>query len=46
MAFVFQILLTVDTKLIWTSFLILPAVVGSFIVFYANWLKNDYFFYE
>jgi len=46
MAFVFHILLTVDAKLIWTSFVILPAVVGSFLLFYGNWLSNDYFFYE
>jgi hypothetical protein len=46
MAFVFHILLTVDAKLIWTSFVILPAVVGTFLIFYGNWLSNDYFFYE
>jgi hypothetical protein len=46
MAFVFHILLTVDAKLIWTSFVILPAVVGTFLIFYGNWLNNDYFFYE
>ena len=46
MAFVFHILLTVDAKLIWTSFVILPAVVGTFLLFYGNWISNDYFFYE
>jgi hypothetical protein len=46
MAFVFHIFLSADTKLIWTSFVILPGVVGSFLLFYGNWLSNDYFFYE
>ncbi len=45
MAFVFYKLLSVNATLIWTSFTILPLVVGTFLLFYGNWITNDYFFY-
>lgn len=32
--------------LIWTSFTILPVVVGTFLVFLGNYISNDYFFYD
>ena len=44
--FVYNKLLTINTNLIWTSFLILPAVLATFLVFMANWQNNDFFFYS
>jgi len=44
--FVFFILLQVKQHLIWTSFAILPIVVGTFLFFLGNWISNDYFFYS
>lgn len=46
LGFVFFGLLEVKVHLIWTSFVILPAVVGSFLLFVGHWISNDYFFYE
>ncbi len=46
MGFVYNKLLGVDSNLIWTSFVILPAVIATFLVFLANWQSNDYFFYQ
>lgn len=46
MGFVYNKLLTVNTNLIWTSFVILPAVLATFLVFLANWQNNDFFFYS
>ena len=46
MAFIFYKLLAVNVTLIWTSFTILPLVVGTFLLFYGNWITNDYFFYS
>ena len=39
-------LLHVRVHLIWTSFAILPAVTGTFLLFIGNWISNDYFFYQ
>jgi hypothetical protein len=46
MAFIFYKLLAVNETLIWTSFTILPLVMGTFLLFYGNWITNDYFFYS
>jgi hypothetical protein len=46
MAFVFFKLMDVKVPLIWTSFVILPCVVGTFIFFIGNFISNDYFFYD
>ncbi|TNV87378.1 hypothetical protein FGO68_gene13525 [Halteria grandinella] len=46
LGFVFFGLLEVKVHLIWTSFAILPAVLGSFLLFIGHWISNDYFFYE
>jgi len=46
LGFVFYGLLNVRVHLIWTSFAILPAVVGTFLLFLGNWISNDYFIYE
>jgi predicted membrane chloride channel (bestrophin family) len=46
MGFVFFMLLKVRVHLIWTSFAILPIVVGAFLLFLGNWISNDYFFYD
>jgi hypothetical protein len=46
MAFIFYKLLAVNATLIWTSFTILPLVVGTFLLFYGNWITNDYFLYS
>ncbi len=44
--FVFFKLLQVRQHLIWTSFAILPIVVGTFLFFLGNWISNDFFFYS
>jgi hypothetical protein len=36
----------VKVHLIWTSFAILPFIVGTFIFFLGNLISNDYFFYD
>lgn len=46
MGFVFYKLMDVKVHLIWTSFAILPVVVGTFIFFIGNFISNDYFFYD
>jgi hypothetical protein len=46
MGFVYNKLLSVNSNLIWTSFVILPGVLATFLVFFANWQNNDYFFYS
>ena len=46
MGFVFYKLMDVKVHLIWTSFVILPFVVGTFIFFFGNLISNDYFFYD
>jgi hypothetical protein len=46
MGFVFYKLMDVKVHLIWTSFAILPVVVGTFIFFVGNFISNDYFFYD
>jgi hypothetical protein len=46
MGFVFYKLMDVKVHLIWTSFAILPFVVGTFIFFFGNLISNDYFFYD
>lgn len=46
MGFVFFKLMEVKVPLIWTSFVILPFVVGTFIFFIGNFISNDYFFYD
>jgi hypothetical protein len=46
LGFVFYGLLEVKVHLIWTSFTILPVVVGTFLVFLGNYISNDYFFYD
>ncbi len=46
MGFVFFGLLEVKVHLIWTSFTILPVVVGTFLVILGNYVSNDYFFYD
>jgi|LauGreDrversion4_2_1035121.scaffolds.fasta_scaffold40601_3 hypothetical protein len=46
MGFVFFKLMDVKVHLIWTSFAILPVVVGTFIFFIGNFISNDYFFYD
>jgi len=46
MGFVFFKLLDVKVHLIWTSFAILPVIVGTFIFFLGNLVSNDYFFYD
>jgi hypothetical protein len=45
-AFVFYVLLEVKEHIIWTSFVILPIVFGTFIFFMGNFISNDYFFYD
>ena len=46
LGFVFYGLLVVRVHLIWTSFAIIPAVVGTFLLFLGIWISNDYFVYE
>jgi hypothetical protein len=46
MGFIFYGLLEVKVHIIWTSFVILPAVACTFILFLGNFISNDYFFYE
>lgn len=46
LGFVFFGLLNVRVHLIWTSFVILPAVLGTFLLFIGHWISNDYFFYD
>ncbi len=46
LGFVFYGLLVVRVHLIWTSFAIIPAIVGTFLLFLGIWISNDYFVYE
>ena len=32
--------------LIWTSFIMLPVVFGTYLLFLGIWISNDFFFYE
>lgn len=46
LGFVFFGLLEVKVHLIWTSFVILPIVVSTYLLFLGHWFSNDYFVYE
>jgi hypothetical protein len=46
LGFVFYGLLNVKVHLIWTSFAILPFILGTILYFLGNLISNDYFFYE
>ena len=38
--------LEIEVNLIWTSFLILPFTVSTFLTFFGIWVSNDFFVFE
>lgn len=43
---IFYIVLSTRVHIIWTSFLILPVITATFLLFIGIWISNDYFIYE
>lgn len=43
---IFYFVIAASVDVVWTSFLILPVVVATFMLFIGIWISNDYFIYE
>ncbi len=41
---VFYTVLNVDIPIVWTSFTILPLVIGFYMLLLGRWIRNDYSF--